>query len=306
MGEGTKTSKTNNHILLVEDDRTMRMMLESKIEHMGYQVSTALNGKDAWDQLKDCDSDYDAIIVDREMPEMNGIELVEKLNSNEILRNIPVIMQTGEQRPEKIQNCIDAGIFYYVIKPSDETLLETTLKVAIANSIQYQKLVSSSTCIDIGLQILESATFHYSSLEEAEDLACFLSKCYKRPQDVLVGLSELLINAVEHGNLGIGYTEKTSFIKFGMWRDEIMRRAELPENRDKRVKVMLKKQEDGIQIRITDCGKGFDWRKYMILETDRIQDGHGRGIIRAKQRSFSKVEYNTKGNIVTAFTPFNE
>ncbi|MCH2037915.1 MAG: response regulator [Rickettsiales bacterium] len=305
MKEGNfDTSKTQKmKVLLVEDDRTLRLLLEARLDDIGYEVDFALNGLDAWNKLQSRKVNYDAMIIDREMPEMDGVELVRNIKADPMLKLIPVIMQTGASRRKQIQECIEAGVFHYMIKPSDEELFEKVLKIAINSSLQYHYLIVGHNRFLGGFNVIDSGTFHYQTLEQAEDLACFLSHCYDEPSDALVGLMELLVNAVEHGNLGIGYEEKTELIQSGEWRNELNRRAHAPENKDKRVKVMLKNQKDGVQIRISDSGEGFKGRKYMNLEPERILDSHGRGIIRAKQMSFTELSYNTRGNIVIAYSP---
>jgi anti-sigma regulatory factor (Ser/Thr protein kinase) len=135
-------------------------------------------------------------------------------------------------------------------------------------------------------------------MEEAYDLAIMLGRACPNSEKVVFGLNELLANGVEHGNLGIGFDEKTYLQEIGTWEYEIQRRLKLPENAHKVVEVLFERLSDYIQVTIYDQGAGFDWRPYEYINADRILESHGRGIAMAKALSFSQVEYRGKGNQV--------
>ncbi|MBR5966648.1 MAG: ATP-binding protein [Treponema sp.] len=111
-------------------------------------------------------------------------------------------------------------------------------------------------------------------------------------------LSELLTNAVEHGNLNISYQEKTEWLmNGGNIMDLIKTRAEDPKYRGRKIRINYSIHDKASAFRITDNGDGFDWRK--MLESRASEDEtHGRGI--SLSRSFvKKLVYNEKGNQVT-------
>jgi len=120
------------------------------------------------------------------------------------------------------------------------------------------------------------------------------------PERTVSGYSELLINAVEHGNLGITYAEKSKLLAEGKWADEVEHRLHSAANADKRVEVVLDKVADSLKVTISDQGQGFDWKKYMQFDPDRAFDLHGRGIAMTKVLSFDQLEYLGKGNSVVA------
>jgi two-component system cell cycle response regulator len=138
-------------------------------------------------------------------------------------------------------------------------------------------------------------------LGQGEDLALFMANCFPNPERILPGLAELIANAVEHGNLGIGYQQKTVLLTEGTWRDEIQRRLELPENAKKYGEAVIARKTDGIYVVITDQGNGFDWRQYMRIDPARASDNHGRGIAQANMLSFDKLSFNSKGNQAVGF-----
>jgi len=287
--------------LVVDDDRTTRLMLQAQMEEFGHEVITAHDGKEAWKTLQQEKDKLDVVLLDREMPEMNGLEVVALMKDDPVLKYIPVIMQTGSDRPEQIKQGIDAGVYYYLTKPIDEEILKSVLSAAVREVRQQKVLGTELKQHKTSFNLIDTCKFHFHSLPEAESLACFIANFYKDAERVVSGLAELLINAVEHGSLGIGYKEKTWLLDEGTWRNELIRRADLPEHKGKRVEVILQRKEKGVFVRIRDSGKGFEWRKYMDIDPARAQDNHGRGIAQANAISFDRIIYNDTGNEVTAF-----
>lgn len=293
-------------VLAVDDDRTMLLMLESQLEELGYEVLTARDGAEALSILEEEQNRIDMILLDREMPKMSGMEVVARVMDDPELRKIPIIMQTGSDQPKQIKEGIDAGVYYYLTKPIDGEILKSVLTAAFREVCQQKILKSELKQHKTSFHLIDSCKFFYNSLLEAESLACFIANCYPSPERVVSGLAELLINAVEHGNFGMGYDEKTELIKLGNWREELLRRPNFPEHRNKRVEVILRCKEDGIHLKITDEGIGFDWRKYLHVDPSRAQDNHGRGVAQANAISFDQVTYNDVGNQVTAFVSKEE
>ncbi len=122
-----------------------------------------------------------------------------------------------------------------------------------------------------------------------------------RRNHVILGLVELLNNAIEHGNLEIDYHEKQEALTGSyFYRLAIDKATEQPWASRK---VVVESNHDSstgwITYRITDEGKGFDWRKMPDpLDPEGMQARHGRGVLMARH-SFDELEYNEKGNQVT-------
>jgi anti-sigma regulatory factor (Ser/Thr protein kinase) len=118
-------------------------------------------------------------------------------------------------------------------------------------------------------------------------------------------LMELLMNAVEHGNLEISYDEKTKWLMTGGdMMQLIAERKKDPKYRRRSVRISYVIQNNSSAFRIEDDGDGFDWRA-MLAKKDEENDGtHGRGISLSKSL-VKKLKYNEKGNQVT-FTIANK
>jgi anti-sigma regulatory factor (Ser/Thr protein kinase) len=144
------------------------------------------------------------------------------------------------------------------------------------------------------------ASYEIRTLLEAKALATALAAAYPDPERVVIGLTELLVNAVEHGNLGISFHEKAELLDRGAWQEEIERRLGLPELAGRRVRVTLVRADGEITATIRDEGDGFDWRPYLDPDPERVLDANGHGIAIARGVCFDDVAYQGKGNVVVA------
>jgi two-component system sensor histidine kinase and response regulator WspE len=104
------------HILVVDDSHTVREMERRLLVRTGYTVSTAQNGQEAWNLLRL--NEYDLLISDVDMPQMNGIELVARVRENPRLARMPVIILSYKDREEDRRRGLDAGADFYLTKSS--------------------------------------------------------------------------------------------------------------------------------------------------------------------------------------------
>lgn len=113
-------------------------------------------------------------------------------------------------------------------------------------------------------------------------------------------LMELLTNALEHGNCDISWDEKTAFLKTGGSMLELInKKRNLPENRDKKIKISYFIGKDKSHFAIEDQGKGFDWKSRMVDgDVPDFELEHGRGISLSRGL-VTALHYNEKGNAVS-------
>lgn len=288
-------------VLAVDDDVFSMTFLESQITELGHNIFQADNGQKALEVLSANKNSIDVVLMDREMPVMDGLTAVRRIKDNPELRNIPVIMVTGADSLEEMQEGLDAGVFYYLTKPVEEGMLRSVLSAAVREAQQSKTLATELGKHKTSFDLIDTCKFKFSTLAEAESLSAFIANCFPDPERVLSGLGELLINAIEHGNLGIGYDEKTALVEAGTWRAEVERMQQLPEHAEKCAIATIAHKEDGTYVVIEDQGAGFDWKKFMKIDPARAGDNHGRGIAQANTMSFDKLTYNDHGNQAVAF-----
>lgn len=148
-----------------------------------------------------------------------------------------------------------------------------------------------------GLPIRREGWFELRTLDEARHLAASLARQFPDPVTAALGLAELMVNAVEHGNLRISTSEKSELLRQGVWEEEVRRRLLLPENAAKRVRVELRREGCELVLLIRDDGPGFDWEQYCNFDPVRAEEPNGRGIALVRQLAFPNLEYLSAGNI---------
>ncbi len=290
--------ETESTVLLVDADDQHSQQLRQWLNELSYDYDTVVNGAQAWELLLQNSRRYSAVIVNAELADMTGYELLKRIKHFPILSMLPVIIQTEPTSEQEYLNFLRAGAYYYLIKPISKADFIALIQAAIHD--WWQTKVSRSELYK-GIQsmkLMHAAEFKLRTLEECKDVAAYIANACPHPDKVVIGLSEMILNGIEHGNLGITYDEKSILIANNTWIDEIHRRLQLAENQQKYVKVTFQRSEQAIRITIEDQGPGFDWREYQDLDASRITHPHGRGIAMARLLSFTSVEYRENGRLV--------
>lgn len=116
-------------LLVVDDNETNRDLLSRQLARHGYVVATATNGKEGLARLEK--EDYDLVLLDVIMPEMDGVETLRRIQADERLATIPVIMLSSLDEVDSAVRCIELGALDYVSKPVQPTLLEARIAAAL-------------------------------------------------------------------------------------------------------------------------------------------------------------------------------
>jgi len=291
-------------VLVIDDDETNRFLLQSYLENSGYQAAIKKNGKVAWKYLQNGAPEISAILLDKMMPEMDGLEFLKLIKSHDEFEDIPVIMQTGVSDNNSIREGISAGAYYYLTKPFKEQTVLSIVNAAVKDFEKYKTLCEEAEKNKLTASSLQNSRFELKTIEEANAISALLASAYPDPDNVVSGISELILNAIEHGNLEINYTEKTTLCSSDNLNDEITKRLNDETYKDRKITIDFIRSEKKLSLTISDEGKGFDWRPYIELTPDRVYDSHGRGIALAAL-SFDSIEYNKKGNSVTCTVKTN-
>jgi len=113
-------------VLVVDDSAIMRKVITQILEMLGHDSVPASNGLDAFERLKEHE-DVRLILLDWNMPEMNGIEFLRAIKDRPGLSEIPVIMLTTESERRKMIEAIEAGAKHYLTKPFQPETLATKI-----------------------------------------------------------------------------------------------------------------------------------------------------------------------------------
>jgi len=124
-----KSSHEPGQLLVVDDNRVNRLLLTRALEQNDHHVSNAENGKIAMEMLRS--RPYDVILLDIDMPEMNGFEVLEALWQDEELRYLPVIMTSASDELDRVVKCIEMGAEDYLVKPLNPVLLRARVNASL-------------------------------------------------------------------------------------------------------------------------------------------------------------------------------
>lgn len=108
-------------IMVVDDSGMTRKLISSIISREGYMVDTAENGVDALEKLYR--SPFNLVIMDMNMPQMDGMELLRTLRADAQYKGVPIIVLSSNSGPDEIQKTMKAGANFYLIKPADSDKL---------------------------------------------------------------------------------------------------------------------------------------------------------------------------------------
>ena len=287
--------------LLVVDDQAMSLKMIAKcLDGQGYDIDYVANGEEALAKLTQASPPYDLLLLDRVMPGIDGLQVLRHIKADPAFADLPVILQTSSTSPAQVREGMDAGAYFYLTKPYDCSALCAIVHAALEEVGMARREVRTAAEEERLMHLISQARFRIATIAEAQYLAARLALLAPRPDAVAIGLTELLVNGVEHGNLGLSYEEKLQLRREDRWEEELERRASLPEYVNRRVTITVNCTNEAITYIVSDEGKGFEFSRYLQFDPDRAFDLNGRGIALARAMSFSSIEYKGAGNLVEA------
>ena len=285
-------------LLVVDDDRMSMMLLYHQLRDLGFEVTALNSGQDALDLMDQAPERFDVVLLDRMMPQPDGMAITKEMARRPTLRNTPVIMVTGADSPDEIREGIDAGVHYYLTKPVKKELVQSLVGTAIRQRTSLLSTPGGAGGPD-AFGLIQDAKFTFGSIEEAEILAGFVANVFPDPERSVSGIAALMFNAIEHGICEIGFENKGHYLRDGTLEEEIASR--LSQVKSAKATAVVAAKQEGIYLSVSDPGRGFNWREFTSLDTSRTSSIHGRGIFQAKAKAFDKLSYQGSGNTVVGF-----
>jgi len=145
--------------------------------------------------------------------------------------------------------------------------------------------------------VLRALELECRTREEADELADVVAELLPEPAQSRLGLMELLLNAIEHGNLEIGSKLKGQLLAEHRFEDELAARLAREPYCQRRVHVKVTLDEAAIEIEIRDEGPGFPWRRALNAGLQEHTEPNGRGIALVSQTCFPSLTYRDPGNV---------
>jgi CheY-like chemotaxis protein len=120
---------TTGRLLVVDDNKVNRLLLSRSLEQQGHLVEMAENGVQAIEMMQS--KPFDLVLLDIEMPEMDGYKVLEKVTSNLQLRDIPIIITSALEELDSVVKCIEMGAEDYLTKPVNPVLLRARITASL-------------------------------------------------------------------------------------------------------------------------------------------------------------------------------
>ncbi len=152
-----KTTPSPGRLLVVDDNKVNRLLLGRGLEQQGHTVSFAENGLQALEKVRA--QPFDIVLLDIQMPEMDGYQVLEQITSDLNLRDIPVIMTTAMEELDSVVKCIELGAEDYLTKPVNAVLLRARVNASLEKKRlrdQQRELISKFATAEVAEDMRES------------------------------------------------------------------------------------------------------------------------------------------------------
>jgi CheY-like chemotaxis protein len=161
-------------LLVVDDNKVNRLLLARGLEAQGHMVETVENGKQALEKLR-ADS-FDLVLLDIEMPEMNGYQVLETCLQDAELRDIPIIMTSSLDELDSVVKCIELGAEDYLNKPVNPILLRARVNASLEKKRlrdEQRKLFRTFATKEVADELLKTGFSLRAAIEMVELLKGF-------------------------------------------------------------------------------------------------------------------------------------
>jgi YesN/AraC family two-component response regulator len=283
-------------ILIIDDEKPVRDVLNIALCEEGYESLQAPSGEQGIELFKS--NDPDIVITDVMMPGIDGIEVTKRMRAHR--DDIDVVVMSGFGTEELVVNALRAGASNYIKKP---IVFDELFK--ILDDIIFKR--ENRKRFEISREIVER---EHKSIVIGNDV----SKVWGAVNQILfnvqaaidnvslegicIGLYELLINAIEHGNLGITFQEKSDALQNSTYTELLKSRMQQADTDGKVVRIESDYTPSSVTITIRDQGSGFDLSNLPNMkDAGSLLLDHGRGILLANL-FYDSLEYDEPGNCV--------
>ncbi len=292
-------STGKQQLLLVDPDESYReVMTDILSEHM--DISFASDAKEAIALITEYD--FALIITEIDLPDGDIYHFLSLLK--DVVLNPNYVIISKERNPDMTIELLKMGAIDIIHKPFTieeiATLIEKYMQISVNKKMEYDLMGSleeekRTFCLPTNLFIINP--FLYDVMEM---LKRFPGVDKKVLFSIRLSLYEMMVNAIEHGNLEVDYAEKKKLLDTGEnYLDILKERSWNEPYRSRKIWVGYHYKNGTLKITVKDEGKGFRTSTYnndkVKIDTEEL---HGRGIFITKV-NMDKIEYNKKGNQVT-------
>jgi sigma-B regulation protein RsbU (phosphoserine phosphatase) len=287
-------------ILLIDDEPLVREELGALLQDEGFEVITGADGEEGLALFRTAAPDM--VITDVRMPRRDGLSVAMTIRQED--PSVPVTVITGHGNEAMAIEAIRAGVTDFIKKPVRfEDLSAALLRMQAAR----QPAERGFSELPPSVKLVQHA-WTYRLENNLEAIPTFVDVLLKHVAtgidrmaalELGLALREVILNAIEHGNLGLTYREKSRALETGTLEQLLVERARHPELGGRRVIVTARREDRRLTVQVLDEGSGFDWRALPDpTDAAHLLSTHGRGVLLARL-SVDAMTYNEKGNEVT-------
>lgn len=263
------------HVWLVGSDPRLAGELQGWLEAAGFSAER-LSHAEALARLGTPRPRVDRVVLDGGS-HSGSLELLPLFRA----AGVPVTLLLEAEDLLAVELGLQRGVAGFLIKPFGPRALEAALAMPTAE-----------------LSAPSGGYFPFRTLEDVTSLSQLVAGLCPESEMVQIALSELMLNAVEHGNLGLGFVRKGELMSCGAWRNEVERLLDLPEHQGRFAFLRVECRPREIRFLIRDQGQGFNPEPYLQLNPLRSVEPHGRGIAIARMLAFPDLVFLDGGRCV--------
>ncbi|MGF1621974.1 MAG: hypothetical protein ACFCUR_15330 [Rhodomicrobiaceae bacterium] len=295
--------RRKDRIVVINSQGECTGKLGEKLGELGYDAAYLRQELDAIAELNSWAETVSIIILDWRYEGAKDWMFADALADKATEIGLPVLTLTIADHAEDVRIASEAGLSTILSMPCRLA----DLKRALDCLGRRARRVKAAAGLGLGeaVMLLESCKFRFRTPEDVETLLPIVAKLFPDPERSVAGLAELMLNAIEHGNLEVGHERKAEWVARGVYQSELAKRLQTPPFSNRWAELIVNRREDGIMIVIMDEGCGFCWQDLIrgagANETGAIARPCGDGLSRARLESFDDVRFNHIGNQVTAF-----
>lgn len=296
-------------VLFVDDEQALCNLFLKRFEN-AFAVHTAADGAEGLAALRQ-HPEIDVVITDIRMPRMTGLEFVRR--AKQAGTDASFIVVSGHADAGDVIEALRNGARNFLPKPYSLGELEQSIRTEARQLREFrahQAAEARDRALDNCVVSVDRLTYQIpNDLTWVSPLAFRLvgllgSAFADRPDlklNVALGLVEIITNAIEHGNLGVGAKEKVDLKSRGdrAYRAELERRAAIEPYSTRHVHIACSVDTEKVEFEISDEGAGFDVSRLPDpTNPENLFSPSGRGLL-LTQAFLDEVRFNRRGNSVT-------
>ncbi len=293
-------------ILIVDDDKYISLLMYNFLDDEGYICETAENGLEALERIRKGNT-YDIVLLDFVMPQMNGLEFLAAVR--EINPGLPVMMISGYRTRENTLEALKLGAIGFIKKPFSLNIVLKNLRLVLNASRNKQEQGPIISFLKKGSMEFAFKSGHIEPDKVSLYLANHLGEMGfiegPRISTVALAFSEVITNALEHGNLELPinhFVENQNDETRQFIEDQKNERLRSAHYADRVITLHYSFQNNETRVTVTDEGPGFDVdsiREFLATQDATAAANHvGTGLILLRY-AVDEVLFNDKGNEVT-------